>query len=132
VVVSGGTALTVDLVTANGLHLGGYIAPGRRAAARALWQSTDGLDDARRDFAPRLQPGATTLDCVAAGLTLFFRGFASELRQRIAAELTQPQWIFTGGDAEALLHLFAESDGDAHAQVVVPELVLEGLAIALP
>lgn len=131
VVVSGGTALTVDPVTEGGLHLGGYIAPGRRAAARALWQSADGLEDARHDFAPRLQPGRTTLDCVAAGLTLFFRGFAAELRQRLDAELSQPQWIFTGGDADALLYFFTEIDSSARAQVV-PELVLDGLAIALP
>lgn len=131
VVVSGGTALTVDLVTAEGLHLGGYIALGRRAAVQALWQSADGLGEARQDFAPRLQPGTTTLDCVAAGLTLFYRGFANELRQRLEAELSQPQWIFTGGDADALLYFFTEIGSCVSAQVV-PGLVLEGLAIALP
>lgn len=133
VVVSGGTALTVDLLRADGRHLGGYIAPGRQAAAKSLWQNTDGLSDARQDLAPRSEPGTTTLECVAAGLTLLFRGLAHELQQRMAAELFQPQWVFTGGDAEVLLHLFTKNCGDEQISAqVVPELVLEGLAIALP
>jgi type III pantothenate kinase len=133
IVVSGGTALTVDWVTAGGVHLGGYIAPGWRAAAQALWQNADGLDDARRGFAPRLQPGATTLECVAAGLTLLFRGFAVALCQQVDRELVTPQWIFTGGDAEVLLQLFAETAEAVQIPAqLAPGLVLEGLVIALP
>lgn len=133
VVVSGGTALTVDLLAADGCHLGGYIAPGKQAAARSLWQNTDGLGDARQDFAPRRDPGTTTLECIAAGLALLFRGFAHELQQRVVVELPQPQWIFTGGDAEVLRHLFLEQSADEPISAqVAPGLVLEGLAIALP
>jgi type III pantothenate kinase len=134
VVVSGGTAVTVDWLTERGRHLGGYIAPGWRTAARALWQNADNLGEARRGLAPLFQPGTTTLECIAAGLTLFFKGFAAELHQAAAAEFPAPQWVFTGGDAETLMGFFAES-GTGRAldtAQVLPSLVLEGLAVALP
>lgn len=132
VVISGGTALTADLVTAQGIHLGGYIAPGWRSAARALWQNTDGLKDARGDLAPRLSPGTTTLECIAAGLTALFRGFLNELCLRAVGELAQPQWVFTGGDAERMMDFFVADRGQPQSVVRVPGLVLEGLAVALP
>jgi type III pantothenate kinase len=134
VVLSGGTALTADLLDAQGKHLGGYIAPGWHTAARSLWQNTDRLDAARRDLVPQLQSGATTLQCIAAGLTLMYRGFIAELRQRSAGCLRDPQWILTGGEAQmlsAFMEGLGESDGVPAAQIM-PTLVLDGLALALP
>ncbi|MEC8021886.1 MAG: type III pantothenate kinase [Pseudomonadota bacterium] len=42
VVVDAGSALTVDCVTAEGRHEGGWIVPGLALAQRALFQGTDG------------------------------------------------------------------------------------------
>lgn len=41
VVVSAGTALTIDFVSRTGEHLGGYIAPGLDLSREALGRSTD-------------------------------------------------------------------------------------------
>ena len=43
VVVDAGSALTVDSLTAEGRHEGGWIVPELALAQRALFQSTDGV-----------------------------------------------------------------------------------------
>ncbi|MED5443898.1 MAG: type III pantothenate kinase [Pseudomonadota bacterium] len=43
VVVDAGSALTVDCLTAEGRHEGGWIVPGLALAQRALFQGTDGV-----------------------------------------------------------------------------------------
>lgn len=140
VVVHAGTALVADFLRSDGRHLGGFIAAGLRAslsaiggAAHALGAAAAGVADFRCD-----QPGRTTIECIEAGTALLVRGFLRELDSAASLQFDSPKWIFTGGDAALLMALgqysgerggFASGRADAE---FVQELVLEGLAIALP
>lgn len=139
VVCSGGTALTVDLVEAGGRHLGGFIVPGLRVFARALWQNTDGVGEAREPLAERQSPGTTTLECVEAGLTLLYQGFFGAVLHVAPKSVHASRWIFTGGDAEYLQRAWLACPGKRHSEpnteersIILPGLVLDGLAQALP
>lgn len=149
VVVCLGTAATVDYVTAAGVHLGGYIAPGLRLLREALAAGTahvrvptelagacDGLTarsaGAAKPSAPAAGlaggPGTDTRSAVRNGtlamLAAFVNGSASAFRADRAAE--DATVFLTGGDAEVLAPLLATPVRH------VPGLVLDGLAIALP
>lgn len=118
-VVGVGTALTLDLVDAAGLHHGGLIAPSpalmREALhARAAQLPADG--GARTDFATAT-PDALRSGCDGAALALVERTRAAAA-QRLGIT---PRLVVHGGGAEALEPL-------AHDAEWVPSLVIEGLA----
>lgn len=118
-VVSAGTATTVDAMTDTGRFIGGIIVPGR-----ALMRGALGLGTARvgtghglwRDF-PRC-----TDDAVESGLVAALGGAIEAQYKRLAAQGTgTPRCLVTGGDAGWLLpHLAVPAE---HA----PALVLEGI-----
>ncbi len=126
VVVDCGTAVTVDLVTADGRHLGGAIGAGLGTTARALARSAPtlpGFDGAR----PSALPAITSADAVRAGIGT---GFAHLVRGLVrdcveAADLGSAARILTGGDAE----LAASFLGDGF--VVESDLVHAGLRCLL-
>ncbi|MBC6427950.1 MAG: type III pantothenate kinase [Cellvibrionales bacterium] len=127
-VVDCGTALTLDLVSADKQHCGGFILPGWALLAAALQRGT-AIPTAHipADFAPlAIAPGCSTNDAVGMGrllgLTAAIEQAAQQHRQREQAEV---RIIMTGGDAERLRSLLR---GDT---VFRPDLVLDGLAIAL-
>lgn len=119
-VIGVGTALTVDLLDADGRHRGGRIAPSpalmREALnARAAQLPRDGGDYA--EFADDTD-AALASGCLGAALGLIERS-ARHARDPLG---TTPRLWLHGGGAEALLpHL----DDARHA----PTLVLEGLAL---
>lgn len=120
-VVSAGTAMTVDALAADGLFLGGIIVAGAGLMKRALAGSTAGLDEAAgmfEDF-PR-----STADAMESGAIQALGGaverMARLLRERAAAE---PRCILSGGAAS----LLAPRLGLPHE--VADNLVLEGLLI---
>lgn len=119
VVLSAGTALTVDAVSAAGLHLGGYIAPGPAAAAASLpavLRPHATTSDA--------EPGNSTATCVAAGYSSLYIGALSLWRQRFAG--LDAELFLTGGDSPSLAQWCA-AVGWSGAEY--PELVLEGLGL---
>ncbi|MCY4014843.1 MAG: type III pantothenate kinase [Gammaproteobacteria bacterium] len=125
-VISVGTAACADFVDADGRHAGGYIAPGLRLLADTLDRRTaDVRPDPRR--APRLEPGTDTQQAVAAGTFLMLSAFVDAAIARLHTRSTVPVAVFlTGGDAALLApRLGAEVRCE-------PELVLDGLAIAVP
>lgn len=140
VVLHAGTALVADFLRADGQHLGGYLVGGWQAALRALGEAAPGLAPAAASVnALRVDPGATTLECVEAGVSLLFRGFLDELARAAAAHLQAPSWLLAGGDAEKIQSLCAGLDaidsprrGAVHPPHIAPGLVLDGLAVALP
>ena len=125
-VISAGTAVTVDLVDAEGRHQGGFIAPGLRLLPEALSRSTA---DVRLEAgaAPRLAPGTDTQQAVAAGTFLMLLAFVDAAIAEIRRRNAPPVAVFlTGGDGPLLApHLANEASA-------APTLVLDGLAIALP
>ncbi len=82
VIVDVGTAITVDLVAADGAFLGGAILPGLQMAARAMHEFTDLLplvDTAELD-APPPALGTATVPAMQSGL---FWGTVGAIRQLI-------------------------------------------------
>lgn len=126
-VIDAGSALTLDLVDAVGQHRGGYIIPGARLMAEALLRSTDRV---RFESGAGLQatvPGVDTGACVQNGIALALVGavrLAVEQAQE-AVGVVRP--VLAGGDAESLFSWFGAMDA-----VLRPDLVLDGLRLALP
>ena len=116
-VIDAGTAVTVDLVSAEGTHEGGYILPGADLMRRALSSETDRIQVGALET-PRIGPGNTTKACVTAGSWRAVIGAV----QSIMAEYPEHRALLTGGAATALKDLGLAA---AHS----PDLVMEGLRL---
>lgn len=128
VVVSLGTAATVDFLAASGVHLGGLIVPGMDTSAKALYASTDGVGAERVNLPERWQLGDATLNCVENGLSALYGGFFEQVYERANELLDNPKIMITGGGAPIGRALF----GDFLGVSVQSTLVLDGLAVAIP
>lgn len=128
-VLDAGTALTIDLVNADGQHLGGYILPGQRLMQSSLRQDTAKVIYAE-SAEPSLEPGRSTAEAVVNGAALSAAAVAqaalAQARVLLGADCAA---LVTGGDAEFMLRLLGEKAGDF---AYYPDLVLEGLALACP
>lgn len=124
IVLDFGTAITYDVIDADGAYLGGIIMPGLETSAQTLKQVTALLPEARLTFPERVI--ATTTDhSIQVGLMHgaihAIRGLIAEIRQ----ELNHPDAtvIATGGMARVITPHLPE----VHA--IEPNLVLEGIRI---
>lgn len=127
VFIDAGTALTVNLVTSDGIFRGGVILPGFRLTSQALASGTDLLPLVAPDLAADPPPvvGRSTEAAIRSGLFWGNIGAVRELIQRMTSELTAaPEVFVTGGDAQRLTSFLSP---DAH---FVPDLVLIGVATA--
>jgi type III pantothenate kinase len=125
VVVDAGTAITVNLVAADGVFRGGAILPGFKLTAKALSEGTDLLPLVAPEpvSEPPLPVGRSTQAAIRSGLFWGSVGAVRELVNRISAELgVAPQVFVTGGDARRLTEYLGQ---DAR---FVPDLVLLGIA----
>ena len=118
-VVSVGTAMTVDALSADGVFLGGVIVPGATLMRQVLLQGTAQVDVAAGQWQafPR-----TTADAVQSGIVASLCG-AIQLQHARLAEFagTPPHCLLTGGDAAMVgAHLAVPAEQ-------VPGLVLEGI-----
>lgn len=122
-VADAGSALTVDLVDNQGVHLGGYILPGFEMMRTALGFHTWGVRvGAERTL--ETGPGRATSSAVNNGCLAALLGAV----ERIAEYSGVKRVLLTGGDTE----LLAKQLQTKAEVVAVPDLVLDGLAIALP
>ncbi|SDO95062.1 pantothenate kinase [Pseudomonas jinjuensis] len=128
-VIDLGTAVTSDLVSADGEHLGGYICPGMPLMRSQLRTHTRRIrygDDAAQEALQNLLPGRETAEAVERGCLLMLRGFVREQYLLACELLGEGCAVFlTGGDAELV------RDELPHA-LVLPDLVFAGLALACP
>ncbi|HYM86198.1 MAG TPA: type III pantothenate kinase [Pseudoxanthomonas sp.] len=119
-VVGVGTAVTIDLLGADGVHRGGRIGPSPRIMRAALHAAAAHLPEqggAYREFA------ADTSDALASGCEGAALGLIERsLRQGQALLGEPPALLLHGGGADALLPCFPDA---LHA----PSLVLEGLGL---
>jgi type III pantothenate kinase len=125
-VVDAGSALTIDAMTAEGRHLGGWILPGLAMMVGALEARTGDLARFREASAPALPGGfpSDTRPAMEDGARLAAVGAVMAARQQLAAHAgTPPRLFLTGGDAPALRPGLEKAE-------LVPELVLLGLARA--
>jgi type III pantothenate kinase len=127
VIVDVGSAITVDLVSADGAFLGGAILPGLAMSARAMHEFTDLLPliETADLYEPPLALGTCTEEAMRSGL---FWGAVGAIRMLID-ELGQhaggtPQVFLTGGAGVAVAELLG---ADARH---VPHLTLAGIALS--
>lgn len=120
VIVDAGTAVTVDVLDDVGTHQGGYIVPGLRLMLDALLSGTSGVRLSAGPVAS-LAAGHGTSDAVLRGCTAMTVALIE--RTRSGSELPL---VLTGGDAELLAPWLAAPS------LLRPELVLDGLGLALP
>lgn len=123
-VVNVGTAITVDVVSEDGVFLGGAIASGIGAAGSALAAACDQLPEVDLREPPPALPRDTD-SAIRAGLVFGAVGAIKELISRIAEQAAiEPRIVLAGGDAELVApHLDNVIAVDA-------ALVLHGLRIA--
>lgn len=124
VVVSAGTAITVDFIDGDGVFQGGAILPGLHAWLRAMHDSTSALplvEPAKPEDVPF---GRDTRQAMLQGAFYGIAGAVRHLVERYAeAFAAYPQVWATGGDAEALF------GADEFINRIVPDLTLRGIAL---
>jgi type III pantothenate kinase len=126
IVVDLGTATTYDCITADGVFIGGVIAPGVRTSAETLFRRTSKLP-ATEITPPARVIGRRTEDCIRSGVVFGSAEAIDGLVRRIKAEWpggTVPLVVATGGLASVFQPFCKEFD------LVEPYLTLDGLRIA--
>ena len=126
IVVDLGTATTFDCITADGVFLGGVIAPGVLMMAESLSRKTSKLPATELQL-PKQIIGRRTEECIRAGVMYGAAEQIDGLVRRIKADWPRPQpplVIGTGGLSETFTPLCRELER------LDPYLTLRGLQIA--
>lgn len=133
-VVDAGSALTLDLLDGEGCHLGGYIVPGRRLMGDALLEGTGRVRYDRQLSVPvAWAPGTDTAGCVAGGCAMAMCGVISAAYGMSRAGFRAvPRLVLTGGDALLVREGLELLGFDDALLLDDPELVFDGLGLALP
>ena len=123
ILVGCGTALHTNVVTKDGVYLGGAIMPGLRLMTEAL---SAGADQLGRVYpvVPTKAVGSSTPDCIRIGIYHCWIGGALRLIEETKKEVGEDAalWL-TGGQSEFLLPFFPEAHIDGN-------LTLSGLKAA--
>lgn len=123
IVADFGTAITVDVVDAEGVYAGGAIAPGVEIGLQALYSRTAQLPMV--DIVEPTQAiGGTTAESIRSGLVYGTAGLADALIRRFREELgAEATVIATGGIARLLAPACTE------VEHVAPDLTLTGIRL---
>ena len=121
-----GSAITADLVDADGDHRGGYIVPGLAMMRASLLAETDRVRFGAAVTGTGGAPGHNTAEAVGGGTLLAAAGFLAAARARFARDCPGATVLLTGGDAQTIAACV-----DFPLQLR-PQLVLDGLCRALP
>lgn len=120
-VIDCGTAVTMDLVNAQGRHLGGLIMPGLDLMQNALYTGTQRIKEAKGSVH---ELGINTADAVVSGchqlLSEGLRGLVAKHRVTVGGDLL---CVVTGGNAELLIQQ------DQFDCCHDPDLILYGLNV---
>lgn len=123
-VIGCGTALTIDLIDANGQHLGGLIAPAPETMRAAVLARTAGVHWLRQGAA--LDFGCNTEDALEGGIWMAAAGMVERALRKASARLgAMPVLIAHGGSAPALAGMLEVP------LPIEPGLVFNGLLIWL-
>jgi len=119
-----GTAVTIDLVSDNGVLLGGTILPGMDMSARALHGQTALLPLVEVGRASEI-PGKDTAGAIRGGIFAMMCGALREIVERYATDIGKwPPLVVTGGDGPAVAQACDFVDH------LVPDLLFDGLWLA--
>src|SRR6185295_17681015 len=102
-----GTAITFDVVSAEGDYLGGVIGPGVEISMQALAERTAKLPPIELGE-PLGEPGGvigkSTQASLRSGIVYGFAGAVDAIAQRVQRELgTETRFVATGGHASAIV-----------------------------
>ena len=138
-IVDAGSTVTMDLLRADGRHLGGYIAPGREMSLAAMAKGTAELasrikDQSGQPHGPApgteraqardLAPATDSAEAMEKGTLAAQLGMIRSGMERLASEgAGSPVLLLTGGGADDLI-----ATGQLPKAQVMPDLVLRGLA----
>ena len=105
-IVDAGTAITYDLLLADGCHLGGLILPGVQMMRDSLLAGTQIPRHEAADADPSW--AADTAEAIAAASVQAPAALAERLYQRLSGQIDRaPTLILTGGDAGRLMSAIA-------------------------
>ncbi|MDF2541862.1 MAG: putative transcriptional acitvator, Baf family [Herbinix sp.] len=123
-VIDFGTAITYDLITADGTFLAGVTSPGLRIAANALWNDTAKLPEIEIAM-PDTILAKETVTSMQAGLVFGCIGQTEYIVKRMLDEsgIKQCKVIATGGLGKII------SDATDVIEIYDPDLTLKGLRI---
>ena len=102
VIVDFGTAVTHDVVSADGEYLGGVIFPGVEISLEALTERAAALPTIDLT-APRAVLGKSTVDAIRSGVLYGYAGMVDGILGRLRDELGEARAIATGGLAGAVV-----------------------------
>ncbi len=125
-VVDAGTAVTIDALDAEGLHLGGQIIPGVQLMAASLASDTSDIPAVQRKAAGAAGTmemfANTTSAAVGQGALNAVTGAIERALRVLREQCGDPAVVLTGGDASRILKSLDEAAQHR------PHLVLQGLA----
>jgi len=120
-IVDAGTAITIDIMNAQGKHLGGLIAPGLNMMRQVLTGRTAGIV-VDRAVTEAGFPAHNTTEAVLAGTHKAASALVRETIKEVNGIFEKPVQVFiTGGDADILMQ-----DADTYYKLE-QALVLKGL-----
>lgn len=133
IVISAGTALTIDYISPGGRHLGGAIAPGLEMMRKALFSGTSQVKLESLTLPRTWMPGCDTVPCVNAGIAGAVEGLLAKALSHVPADCYSEcddsasgqlrQVFLTGGDRDVIAPWCG-------GQVLIREhLVLQGLKL---
>ena len=132
IIIDCGSAITIDVMNAEGEHLGGMIIPGIQMMQQSLFKGTHKINETDERNKPVLAAlGKNTRECVSSGIHTAIVVFIDEMISRTTKKTMQKTKtenmtkVITGGDADVILPFLDNS------VIHQPALVLEGLAIIL-
>ncbi len=121
-IIDCGTAVTIDLLTKEGEHLGGMISPGIQLMKQSLLSDTSDISEAGEGQATFL--GCCTADAVQNGVIQSVSGLIERTVREFKAQYGENLLpILTGGDAELIRQ---QLQGDVR---LIGDLALRGLAV---
>ena len=123
IVVSCGSAITIDVVKLSGKHLGGYILPGLAMMKKSLGTYTAEVKVDLNLSKSDLTPSNTTKGCVNSAVYLSVVKLIEAVFEQQAKQSKSVQCLLTGGDAAFVAELLSIKC------VMMPDLVLRGLAV---
>lgn len=132
-VVSAGTALTIDYISPVGRHLGGAIAPGLEMMRKALFSGTSQVKLESLTLPRTWMPGCDTVPCVNAGIAGAVEGLLTKALNQLPAECYPQhsdsctgqscQVFVTGGDRDVIAPWCGKQP------LIREHLVLQGLKL---
>lgn len=122
IIVDAGSAITVDLLIADGKHLGGAIMPGFQTSLARFKKILSMADFSHPDIAGIEKPGISTESCIHISHDLEDTGYLHKLIDRWFKYLDKDAvLILAGGDAHRI------SPHPEHNALLIPDLVFQGM-----